>query len=391
MTEYNNRPSAQREEQEIDLVALLERFWWNRWFIVRVAAVFALVGLLVAMLSPKEYEAWCDVVPQVTGGQSSLQLSPLAQLAGVEVPQGQDTGPLSPYVYENILKSVSFRKELMHRELYFPQANAQMSLYDYFYSEEWNPPTVWDLLVRYSVGLPRLVVSAIRDEESIAYDETLVADGLRLEVVSEREHRVMALLDEALSLNLDSKNGYVTISATMPEAVVAAQLAGAAVALLQRYITQFKIAKVQSNLDFVQQRYDEVRRHFEDVQSRRARYRDANQHTIKNAARVELERIEAEYTLAMNLCGELAMQLEQAKIKVKETTPILTIISPVTIPVKPSRPRRAMIFAAFTLLGVFVAMGCVWLLPVVAQVVGSPSIASVIKHSAKRELLPEMS
>lgn len=391
MAECNNHPSLPSREQEIDLVALFERFWLNRWFILRVAAAFAVVGLLVAMFSPKRYVASCDVVPQVTGVQNGLQLSPLAQLAGVDLAQEQDGGSLSPYVYENILKSVSFRKELIHRELYFHQANSRMSLYDFFNSEEWNPPTAWDYLIRYSVGLPRLVMSAIRGEESLSYDESLVEEGLQLEVVSEREHRVMALLDEALMLNLDSKNGYVTITATMPEAVVAAQLAGAAVEMLQRYITQFKIAKVQSNLDFVQQRYDEVRRHFEDVQSRRARYRDANQHTIKNSARVELERIEAEYTLAMNLCGELAMQLEQAKIKVKETTPILTVISPVTIPVKPCKPRRMVIFVAFTLLGGFVAMGCVLLLPVVAQVVGSPSIASVIKHSAKGELLPEMS
>ena len=166
----------------------------------------------------------------------------------------------------------------------------------------------------------------------------------------------------------------------MPEAVAAAQMAQATFALLERYITEFKIEKVQSNLDFVQERYDEAKRNFEDVQARRAKLRDANMNTSRYSARTELERLDAEYTLAQGVYTSLAQQVEQAKISVKETTPILTIIKPVTVPYKRSKPQRVQILFIFTFLGFAAGAGCVLGIPTVAEIFGSERIKAIVKE-----------
>ncbi len=67
----------------------------------------------------------------------------------------------------------------------------------------------------------------------------------------------------------------------------------------------------------------------------------------------------------------MATQLEQAKIQVKETTPVLTVISPVAMPVKPSKPRKMMLLAAFTFLGLVAGSGYVLVRPMVAEFLGS--------------------
>jgi uncharacterized protein involved in exopolysaccharide biosynthesis len=192
-------------------------------------------------------------------------------------------------------------------------------------------------------------------------------------------------LKGCVGITLDDKKGYVTITANMPEALAAAQMAQATVTLLQKYITEFKIEKVQSNLDFVQERYDEAKHNFEDIQARRAKFRDANMNTSRYSARTELEKLDAEYTLAMNLYGELASQLEQAKISVKETIPVLTIINPVTVPFKKSKPQRAMILFAFTFLGVAAGAGGVLILPTVAQILGNDKLKRFIKELPEKE------
>ena len=64
----------------------------------------------------------------------------------------------------------------------------------------------------------------------------------------------------------------------------------------------------------------------------------------------------------------MAKQLEQAKIQVKETTPILTIIDPVTIPLERSKPKRALILVLFTFLGGFAGIGLVLILPSLANI-----------------------
>ena len=55
-------------------------------------------------------------------------------------------------------------------------------------------------------------------------------------------------------MNLNDKDGYITLSVDMPEPLAAAQLAAKVQELLQRYVTDFKIQKVKANLEFAMKR-----------------------------------------------------------------------------------------------------------------------------------------
>ena len=381
MNQYNNQP----EEQDVDLVELIQRMWINRGLIVKVTIGFMVLGLLVAIFSSKVYTASCDVVPQTSESTTLSRMSSLAAMAGINLNQMQDVKTLSPYVYENITKSTTFYKELMQTNIFIKEVGHPISFYEYYTSEEYNKPSILEYILKYTIGLPGVILKAIRGDNKDKNLEKLGDDTARIETVTEDEYNCMKMLNECVSLTLDDKKGYVTITANMPEALAAAQMAQATVTLLQKYITEFKIEKVQSNLDFVQERYDEAKRNFEDIQARRAKFRDANLNTTRYSARTELDKLDAEYSLAMNLYSELATQLEQAKIKVKETIPVLTIINPVTVPFKKSKPQRAMILMAFTFLGVVAGMGCVLLLPTVADITGSEKIRGWVKPLPEKE------
>ena len=374
--QYNNIP----EEQEIDLIELIQRMWVNRWLIVKVTAVFMVLGVLVALFSAKVYTASCDVVPQTSKSGPSSSMSSLAALAGINLNAAQSAESLSPNVYENIMGSTTFRKELMQTMIDFEEVGHPVSFFDYYTSEEYNKPGVLSYVKKYTIGLPFTILNAIRGEQPEPDYSGVGGDSNAIETISKDEYDAMTILGESIALSLDEKKGYVTITANMPEAVAAAQLAQATLTLLQKYITEFKIEKVQSNLDFVQERFDEAKRNFEDVQARRARLRDANMNTSRYSARTELERLDAEYTLAQGVYTSLAQQVEQAKISVKETAPILTVIKPVTVPYKKSKPQRAMILFAFTFLGAVAGMGGVLLIPAVAEIVGSERMKRIVKE-----------
>ena len=374
--QYNNIP----EEQEIDLVELIQRMWVNRWLIVKVTAVFMAVGVLVALFSAKVYTASCDVVPQTSKSGPSSSMSSLAALAGINLNAAQSAESLSPNVYENIMGSTTFRKELMQTMIDFEEVEHPVSFFDYYTSKEYNKPSVFSYIKKYTIGLPFTILNAIRGEQPEPDYSGVGGDSNAIETISKDEYDAMTILGESIALSLDEKKGYVTITANMSEPLAAAQLAQATLTLLQKYITEFKIEKVQSNLDFVQERFDEAKRNFEDVQARRARLRDANMNTTRYSARTEMERLDAEYTLAQGVYTSLAQQVEQAKISVKETAPILTVIKPVTVPYKKSKPQRAMILFAFTFLGAVAGMGGVLLIPAVAEIVGSERMKCIVKE-----------
>lgn len=377
--QYTNFP----EEQEIDLIELIQRMWLNRWLIIKVTAAFMVVGVLVALFSAKVYTASCDVVPQSSKSGASSSMSSLAALAGINLNQMQNAETLSPNVYENILGSTTFCKELMQTKLDFEEIGHPVSFFDYYTSEEYKKKGVGTYIMEYTIGLPFTILNAIRGEQP-ELDYSAVGENT-IETISKDEYEAMKILSECIGITLDEKKGYVTISANMPEAVAAAQMAQATFTLLERYITEFKIEKVKSNLDFVQERYDEAKRSFEDVQARRAKLRDANMNTSRYAARTELERLDAEYTLAQGVYTSLAQQVEQAKISVKETTPVLTVIKPVTVPYKKSKPQRVMILFAFTFLGVVAGAGSVLLIPSLAEITGSERIKRFVKELPQSE------
>ena len=240
--------------------------------------------------------------------------------------------------------------------------------------------------MRYTIGLPGVIIGAIRGEVPVPDYGGVKSEGKSsIQTLSLEEYSCVNMLSNCIGITLDDENGYVTISANMPEPLAAAQLAQATVELLQKYITEFKIEKVQSNLDFVQERYNEAKSNFEDIQARRAKFRDANMNTSRYSAHAELEKLDAEYSLALNLYKELSTQLEKSKISVKETIPVLTVINPVTVPFKKSRPNRIMIFVAFTFLGVVAGAGCVLLLPTIAEITGNDKFKRFIKELPKKE------
>ncbi len=379
--QYNNMP----EEQEIDLVELIQRMWINRGLIIKATVAFMVLGLLVAIFSSKVYTASCDVVPQTSNSSNSSRMSSIAALAGINLNQMQDVKTLSPYVYENIMKSTAFRKELMQTLVDFEEVGHPISFYEYYTSEEYNKPSILSYVMKYTIGLPGVIIGAIRGEQPEPEYQEVEGGKSSIQHLSKKEYSCIKILNGCISITLDDKNGYVTITSNMPEPLAAAQMAQATLTLLQKYITEFKIEKVQSNLDFVQERYDEAKRNFEDIQARRAKFRDANQNTTRYSARTELEKLDAEYTLAMNLYSELAARLEQTKISVKETTPILTVINPVTVPYNKSKPKRAMVLMAFTFLGAVAGMGCVLVLPTVAEITGSDRLKKLVKELPQKD------
>lgn len=386
MEQLQNQNNMPVEEQEIDLVELIQKMWINRWLIIKVTSVFVVLGVLVALFSAKVYTASCDIVPD-TGKSGNSKMSSLAALAGVNLGEGTDVTNLSPLVYQNIMNGTSFRKELMQTKIDFEEVDKPVSFFDYYTSEEYNKPGVFDYIKKYTIGLPFVILNAIRGEQPEPdYSAIGNNEGPTVESLSKEEYNALMILEQCVSLTLDNKNGYVTITTNMPEAVASAQLAQATVVLLQKYITEFKIAKVQSNLDFIQSRYNEAKKNFEDIQIRRAAFRDANTNTNKYSARVEAEKLDAEYTLAMNLYSELATQLEQAKIEVKKDTPILTVVRPVTIPYKKSKPQRLQILVAFTFLGVVAGAGLVLGLPMLANITGNDRIKRFVNELPEKAM-----
>lgn len=368
MQKNNTDTTQQPEEREIDLIDLIRKLWLERMFILKVTGVFILLGLLTALTGSKEYTASCQFVPQTSKNANNSSMARLASLAGINM-GSLATGEqlLSPLVYPNVLNSIAFKRDLLQTQIRINGEEEPITLLTYLSDKKYRKFSLTGTILKYTVGLPGLIVHAIKGEpeeqETIA-DEPFV-------VLTKEEYTAVRALESVIGIEVEEKKGYIALSAQMPEPYAAAQVAESALELLQKYITEFKVDKVQSNLEFIQERYDELKKEYEEIQEQRAAYKDANQGISTSRARTNLEKLDNQYNLAYSIYSEMATQLEQAKIQVKETTPILTVIDPVSMPIKPSKPRKMMILVGFTFLGGVAACGYVLIAPTLREAFAS--------------------
>jgi uncharacterized protein involved in exopolysaccharide biosynthesis len=255
----------------------------------------------------------------------------------------------------------------MHSRVSVSGHDEPVTLLEYYTESGYRKFLLFPFLAKYTLGLPGVVLGAIRGKKPDAVSDSLPKG---VDALTADENECMEILAKLVSVTVNEKSGYISLSATMPEALMSAQVAARAQELLQDYITRFKLEKVQANLDFVEARYKEVRADFETKQRALAAFQDANRDIASAVARTRESRLSNEYDLAFSIYSEMARQREQAQIKVKEDTPIFTVVEPVTVPIEKSAPRRAFILAVSLFLGIFAACGLVLIIPWVAEVSG---------------------
>jgi Chain length determinant protein len=334
--------------EEIDLIELIKNLWQGRRTIIKTVIICTAVGLLVAIFSPKEYTTEVVIVPQSANRQGNLGgLSGLAAIAGINLAIPTST-EISPTIYPQIVSSIPFKLELMATPLSFAKIEHNVTLYEY-YSEYKKP----NPLLKYTLGLPGVILKALKKEQSLV-DSKMTDD---LIYMTKKQKDVCDILSEKVSIELNVRDGYVILSCSMPEALPSAQLVKRTQLLLQQQITEYKIQKAAANLEFIQQRYNEVKRQYNQTQEALAKFSDSNKNVTTAIAQTESERLRNEYNLAYSIYSEMAKQLEQAKIQVKEDTPVFTVIEPATVPLKRSKPRRVMIMFVFMFLGGVIGVG----------------------------------
>lgn len=354
MTDHkrNNQSPA---EDEIDLIALAKTIWDNRKFIIRTVVVFALLGVAIALLTPKEYTASSTMVPQLSDGSSKLGgLSSLAAMAGFNLNMDNSTQDLSPMVYPQIVQSVPFQLELMNTPFTFSEVDHPVTLFDYYLN--FYNPGFFSLVGKYTIGLPGTIIKAIKGTNEDT--DFLVKSNTPIRL-SQDQDNVRKILAENLSLETDEKNGVLVLRSVFHEAKLAAEVGDKAQALLQQYITEFKIKKASAKLEFIQERYQEKKFEFEKAQSALAEFRDRNKNVTSALARTQEERLQSDYQLAFNVYSELAKQLEQAQIQVKEDTPVFSVIKPMVVPIEDNNSGFTTL-AIWTFLGVVIAIGWIF-------------------------------
>lgn len=352
---YTNMPSCQEEEElEIDLMEYARKLWAARKLLIKVAGIAVIVGVIIALTTPKQYTVSVTLAPESSksGGGG---LSGIASMLGVGgLNMGSDADALNITLYPDIVSSTPFILDLMDTPVStMDEEQPDTTLVGYLteYTSSSLMGTVMSLPFKAIGGVMSLFKSDEEEEGKkeinpfhLTKEQSITVTGLKKLIVA----------------NVDKKTGVTTVSVTMQDPMVAAILTDTVIVKLKEHITKYRVSKAEEDCKYWEQLNEQRKNEYYQKQKDYAEYVDANKNIILQSVKIEQERLQNEMNLAYQVYSNVATQLQMAKAKVQEAKPVFAVVEPASVPLQPSGTSRKMILVGTVFLAV--AGAAAWVL-----------------------------
>lgn len=324
----------------------------SNWRLLLLPMCIALTaGLALSFGSTPEYSARTRLVPYRSGGGGAPgSLSGLAGLAGIRLsPGGGGESVITTNIYPDLAATLEFREAVATTPLAFAGRDSLLTSAAFFTYERHLGPL--ETVASYTIGLPGVIVSNLRPRTAADTNHVRPGAPRRFDPAFER---IVVGIGERISVSSDKKSGIVTISATMPDPVAAADLVRATSERLTETIISFEVRKADEELRFIEEQSASSKARYDTAQRALAAFADRNRILGTATAQIERDRLSREVESAFELYQQFSREREQARIKRNQDTPVFAVLQPVTVPNQRSSPNRRAIMLVCLVAGLFV-------------------------------------
>ena len=353
--EYMNAPQHQEEEEmEIDLMEYARKLWAARKLLFKVAGIAAVVGVVIALTTPKQYTVSVTLAPESSKAAGG-GLSGIASMLGVGgLNMGSDADALGVMLYPDIVSSTPFILDLMDTPVStIDEEEPDTTLVGYL--KEYTSQSLMGTVISLPFKAIGTVVSLFSSEEEEEGNGTINPFQLTKE-----QSETVEGLKRLIVASVDKKTGVTTVSVTMQDPMVAAILTDTVIVKLKEHITKYRVSKAEEDCQYWEQLNEQRKNEYYDKQQTYAQYVDANKSVVLQSVRIEQERLQNEMNLAYQVYSNVATQLQMAKAKVQEAKPVFAVVEPASVPLLPSGTSRKMILIGIVFLAV--AGAAAWIL-----------------------------
>ena len=353
-TNPDHQPNpADDDELQIDWMGILRQVLAIRKTLYKAAGIGLVVGILIALGTPKQYTVSVTLSPEVSGGNSGS--SGLASMAASFL--GASVGSSSPDALNatlapDIVASTPFLLELFNARVVSQDKQIDTTFTAYLDEQK----SSW---ISYVLKTPGMVIGGIKSLFTDKEEETATVQEGAIELNKEDAAKLESLRKQ-ITTEVDKKTSITTLSVTLQDPKVAATMADSVVSKLQQYITTYRTSKAKEDCQYLEMLYKERQQEYYAAQQRYARYVDANSNMVFQSTMAERERLQNDMNLAYQVYSQVAQQLQVARAKVQEEKPVFAVVEPAVVPLYPSGTSRKVIVVGFVFLAV--ALTGAWML-----------------------------
>lgn len=336
-TEPARQPATEDDDVlQIDWMSILRQLLAIRKKFYIAAAVGVILGVFIALTTPKQYTVSITLSPEMGSGKSGSSLTSMAAsfLGGSIGTDSPDA--LNATLTPDIVASTPFLLELF--DAHVVSQNKQIDTTFTAYLDEQK--SSW---ISYILKAPGMAIGGIKslfNEEKQEETGSVQKGGIEL---NEEDAKKLESLRKQISAEVDKKTAITTLRVTLQDPKIAATIADSVVSKLQQYITTYRTSKAKEDCQYLEKLFKERQQEYYDAQQRYARYVDANSNVVFQSTMAERERLQNDMNLAYQVYSQVAQQLQVARAKVQEEKPVFAVVEPAVVPLDPSGISRKVI------------------------------------------------
>ena len=331
-----------KEPQPIDVLEIFHILWKGKKTIAKVCLVAFVLSVVYVYSVPRGYEASVTLAPEVSSDASLAgNIGSLANMVGLNLGSGMNGDALYPEIYPDVLNSTQFLVSLFDVKVETSEG-LRTTLYDYFYSGQKHP--WWEQCF---AGIRRFIKNLLPSEEG--KKATDVVDPFWL---TKEENDVCRAISSNISCVVDKKTSVITLGFSAQDPLVAACMTDSIKQKLQDFIIDYKTSKARNDLVYFERLLQESRKDYETAQHDYSEYCDTHKGTILQSYISQQDFLENQLQLAYTSYSQWMQQVQLAKAKVQEKTPSFTVVKSVTVPLRPSSPKRMLTVIGCVLLAI---------------------------------------
>ena len=345
-TEPARQPATEDDDEiQIDWMGILRQLLAIRKKLYIAAAVGVVLGILIALGTPKQYTVSITLSPEMGSNKSGSGLASMAAsfLGGSVGTDSPDA--LNATLAPDIVSSTPFLLELFDARVVSQDKQLDTTFTAYLDEQK----SSW---LGYVLKAPGMAIGGIKSlftNEEEEKKDTIQGGTIEL---NEEDAAKLKSLRQQITAEVDKKTSITTLSVTLQDPKVTATIADTVVSKLQQYITTYRTSKAKEDCQYLEKLYKERQQEYYDAQQRYARYVDANSNVVFQSTLAERERLQNDMNLAYQVYSQVAQQLQVARAKVQEEKPVFAVVEPAVVPLNPSGTSRKVIVLGFIFLAV---------------------------------------
>ena len=323
-----------REQKIINVTEIAKTLWANKRKFVKPLAIVFIISCIYIFSQPRFYSTDAKLAPEMGSGMDGGTLGSIASAFGFNFGDMQSSDAINPLLYPDLLEDNAFVMKLSEIQVKTQDGEVQSNYFDYlrrFQKKPW-----WS-------GITSWISNLLGGKKNS--DNAQHADPYAL---NKTQNNIALIIRRNIGMSVDKKTGVISINIKDQDPLICRTVCDSIIKHLQEFIIDYRTNKARVDLNYYTALVDSAYAEYLNAQQRFAHFSDANMGVVLQKYQTQQSKLENDIQLKYQTYTALVTQQQAAKVKVRERTPVFTILKGASRPIRPAGPKR-MVFV-FTMM-----------------------------------------